>query len=571
MQNADWIILIGYLAGTVFIGVFLGRIVKNASDMFSAGGRSPWWLSGLSAFMTMFSANTFVVWGGIAYQHGLVAVTINICYGVAALLAGYTVAGKWKKLGIETPAEYIEKRFGRGAVHFYTWFMMTFRLVGTGGALYAIARLTLAIIAGDTGPEDGALASSQLNIAIVIFAAFVVGYTMIGGLWAVLMTDTLQFIVLNLAVIFVIPLSLVQVGGFEGFLQQAPEGFLALTQPMSDSEAKYTWLFLIGWVAIHYFMIGAEWAFVQRYLCVPSESDARKSSYLFGALYLFSPFLWLLPPLLWRIRQPIPEGADAAAATKMAETAYILSCKAVLPNGMLGLMLAALFSATASMISSQLNVFSGVLTRNIYQPLVGQVSDRQLIFMGRVFTCVLGVFIAGVAMATPHLGGAAKVIITVTEIMVTPLLAPTLFALFFRNLGLRAIWATVGICFPLGLLAKFTGALSGLWIADTTFIGVILPMLIVGFMILVFRGEDPGWARIEKSRALAREAPQVESSALPALIVSISLAICALTLFALILVNTRERVMLAAFGSALLLLSGGTYALARKLRARQAA
>jgi solute:Na+ symporter, SSS family len=571
MQNADWIILIGYLAGTVFIGVFLGRIVKNASDMFSAGGRSPWWLSGLSAFMTMFSANTFVVWGGIAYQHGLVAVTINICYGVAALLAGYTVAGKWKKLGIETPAEYIEKRFGRGAVHFYTWFMMTFRLVGTGGALYAIARLTLAIIAGDTGPEDGALASSQLNIAIVIFAAIVVGYTMIGGLWAVLMTDTLQFIVLNLAVIFVIPLSLVQVGGFEGFLQQAPEGFLALTQPMSDSEAKYTWLFLIGWVAIHYFMIGAEWAFVQRYLCVPSESDARKSSYLFGALYLFSPFLWLLPPLLWRIRQPIPEGADAAAVTKMAETAYILSCKAVLPNGMLGLMLAALFSATASMISSQLNVFSGVLTRNIYQPLVGQVSDRQLIFMGRVFTCVLGVFIAGVAMATPHLGGAAKVIITVTEIMVTPLLAPTLFALFFRNLGLRAIWATVGICFPLGLLAKFTGALSGLWIADTTFIGVILPMLIVGFMILVFRGEDPGWARIEKSRALAREAPQVESSALPALIVSISLAICALTLFALILVNTRERVMLAAFGSALLLLSGGTYALARKLRARQAA
>ena len=64
MHLTDWIVLVCYLAGTVFVGVFLGRMVKNSSDMFSAGGQSPWWISGLSAFMTMFSANTFVVWGG---------------------------------------------------------------------------------------------------------------------------------------------------------------------------------------------------------------------------------------------------------------------------------------------------------------------------------------------------------------------------------------------------------------------------------------------------------------------------------------------------------------------------
>src|SRR6056300_1217097 len=106
MQVADWGILGLYLAGTVWVGVFLGRFVKNSSDMFAAGGQSPWWISGLSAFMTMFSANTFVVWGGIAYEHGLVAVMINLCYGIAAIAAGFTVAGKWKQLGIETPADY---------------------------------------------------------------------------------------------------------------------------------------------------------------------------------------------------------------------------------------------------------------------------------------------------------------------------------------------------------------------------------------------------------------------------------------------------------------------------------
>ena len=560
MPAADWTILALYLAGTVLVGVFLGRFIKNSSDMFAAGGQSPWWISGLSAFMTMFSANTFVVWGGIAYEHGVVAIAINLCYGIAAIACGYTVAGKWKRMGIGTPAEYIEKRFGRGALHFYTWFMMAFRIVGTGGALYAIARLTLAVMSGGGSAGDAALAGADLNIAILVFALIVVGYTMIGGLWAVLMTDTLQFIILNLAVLFVVPLSLARVGGLSTFFEKAPEGFLAVT---SD---KYTFLFLAGWVAIHYFMIGAEWAFVQRYLCVPTPKDARKSTFLFGALYLFSPFLWLLPPLLWRVQQPIPAGAEPETVTKMAETAYILSCKAVLPVGMLGLMLAALFSATASMISSQLNVFSGVLTENIYKPLAQDPSDKKLVRMGRLFTLVLGVLIALIAMATPLLGGAAKMIIGVTELMVTPLLAPTLLALFIPRLGIRTIWATVGICFPLGLLAKFTGLLQGTWIANTTFTGVFLPLIVIGLMALFCRREVPGWAAI---RDLAdREAKRAHppSSAFPALIVSISLAVAAVTLFGLIPINETSQGLLAGFGAGLLVLAALLFVLSRRMR-----
>lgn len=548
MHEIDWIILIGYLAGTVLVGVFLGKMVKNASDMFAAGGRSPWWLSGLSAFMTMFSANTFVVWGGIAYQHGLVAVAINICYGIAALLAGYTVAGKWKELGVATPAEYIEKRFGRPAVHFYTWFMVVFRLVGTGGALYAIARLTVAIIFEGNASGESALSSSQLNGAIIIFTLVVVGYTMIGGLWAVLVTDMIQFFILNVAIIFVIPLSIQKVGGLGNFFNQAPEGFFSVTQSMSDETAKYTWLFLIGWVAIHYFMIGAEWAFVQRYLCVPSKKDARKSAFLFGGLYLFSPFLWLLPPLLWRVQQPIPLDADPEMITHLSETAYILSCKAVLPIGMLGLMLAALFSATASMISSQLNVFSGVLTNNIYKPLIGEVSERSLVLVGRLFTVLLGVCIAGIAIATPYLGGAASLIISVTELMVTPLLAPTLIALFSPRLGMNAIWTAVGICFPLGLLAKFTSIFDGWWFGNTTFTGVILPVVIILLMDRICRKKNAGWIRIEASRKKSESEQPLRPNALPILIIGLSLGVCALTFFGLMLINEPERALLGIFG-----------------------
>ena len=553
MTNADWIVFTAYLMGTVAVGLFLGRLVKNSKDLFTAGGKSPWWLSGLSAFMTMFSANTFVVWGGIAYEHGIVAVIINLCYGIAALLTGFTVAGKWKELGISTPAEYVDRRFGRGALHFYTWFMTTFRIVGTGGALYAIARLTLAVMGGS---ESAGLTSTALNLAIAVFALIVVLYTMVGGLWSVLVTDALQFIVLNLAVIFVIPLSLVRAGGLSGFVEGAPEGFFNAT---SD---RYTFLFLLGWVAIHYFMIGADWAFVQRNLCVETPRAARRSNYLFGVLYLFSPLLWLLPPMLWRIQQPIPPDATAEMVTKLSETAYIMSCMAVLPAGMLGLMLAALFSATASMISSQLNVFSSVLTKNIYEPLAGSPSDAKLLRVGRIFTVILGVLIALIAIATPYLGGAARLIIAVTQVMVTPLLAPTLASLFFRKVNASTIWITVGICFPLGLLAQFTDFLKKTPLQDTTVTSVILPLVIVAGCIVLGRKKAPEWTYPEAQP----EEPTPESgntSHLPARILALCVSACGVTLFALILVNTEARGWLAGFGALLLLIAALILGLSR--------
>ncbi len=76
MQPLDLVVIVLYVAGLLAMGVMFARRMNNAREMFAAGGQSPWWLSGLSAFMTMFSAGTFVVWGGIAYKFGMVGVAI---------------------------------------------------------------------------------------------------------------------------------------------------------------------------------------------------------------------------------------------------------------------------------------------------------------------------------------------------------------------------------------------------------------------------------------------------------------------------------------------------------------
>lgn len=551
MTLTDYLVLLTYLLGIFAVGVGLSVKVKDTDGLFAASGQSPWWASGLSAFMTMFSAGTFVVWGGIAYRLGLVAVMINICYGVAAMLVGYFVAGRWKQLGIRTPAEFIEKRFGRAALHFYTWSMMIYRMVGVAVALYSLAVLLVALMPLPNGNplRDPATGNLSITWAILLFGGIVVIYTMIGGLWAVLMTDVLQFIVLNLTVLFIIPLIIRDVGGFSALIEKAPEGFLS---PVAED---YTWFFLLGWVAIHFFMVGAEWAFVQRFLCVPSERDARKSTYLFGILYLVSPILWLLPPLAYRAIDP---NADP-------EQAYVLSCKHVLPIGMLGLMIAAMFSATASMVSSQLNVFAGVLTEDVYRKLRPETADSQLLMVGRGMSFVLGAILIAIAIAVPALGGAEDVIVTITSLMVGPLLAPTIWGLFSRSVSQSAVWWTAGVCFVAGLVVRFIApdffASYGKY--PDVIVGVILPVAVLCGIQIYSKGISPGWEKIRAAIAAedARKAPSAAAPIVqtydptPAYIVAGALLVCAIMMVALLFVNAKDLQTIGLFAGILFVMA----------------
>ena len=505
MTLSDYIVLIAYVAGVFVIGGLFGGKIKTSRDMFAAGGTSPWWVSGLSGFMTMFSAGTFVVWGGIAYKHGAVAISISLCYGVSALFVGWFIAGKWNKTGMTTAAEFIELRFGKAALQFYTWSGMTYKLISVGVALYSVAVLISAMVTLPEGApfRDPATGNLALNWAVLIFGGIVVVYTVVGGLWAVLMTDVLQFIVLTLAVTIVAPMILghADVGGLSGFLAKSPDGFL------SPTSGDFTWIFLMAWMAIHVFIIGGEWAFVQRFLCVPTEKDARKSSWLFGIMYLISPVLWMLPPMVYRLINPEADPKEA----------YILACREVLPPGVIGLMLAAMFSATASMVDSQLNVFSGVLTRDFYRNMFRpELSEENLVGVGRIITTVLGLALIALALAVPYLGGAENVILSVTSLIVVPLLAPTVWGLLSRRIGTQSVWLTAGICFFAGALVNFGFSKGGflenvsaletftIWIQSNhrlmqQLVGVLLPILILAYLEWRSSETDLGWSHVQDS------------------------------------------------------------------------
>lgn len=556
MEFMDYMVLAAYVAGVLVISAFFGKKVKNSRDMFAAGGQSPWWVSGLSGFMTMFSAGTFVVWGGIAYRSGIVAVAINMCYGIAGLLVGFFVAGHWRRLGVRTPAEYIELRFGKGAIHLYTWTMLIYRMIGVSVALYSLAVILTALMPLAEGNFLRSDITGNLSLvwAIVFFGSFMIIYTMAGGLWSVLMADVLQFIVLNLAVIFVVPLCIMSIGSLEQFAASAPDQFF------SPVTGEYTWIFLAGWCAIHFFMVGAEWAYVQRFICVPTASDSRKSAWMFGVLYLISPWLWLLPPLLYR-------GIDPNADP---EQAYILACRAVLPTGMLGMVLAAMISATASTVSAQLNVFAGVLTSDFYRRLFRPAAtESHLVSVGRCITVLLGLTIILLAILVPAMGGAKDVIITVTSLIVGPLLAPSIWGLFSKRIKTSAVWIVALLCFGLGVFVEF-GLVPGNGFSDSAplhsvsewarafnprtrqmIIGVGLPLAALLFMELFSRGESPGWQRITRQMKEQIEAKTPITSHLPALVVACSMAYFGILMTVIALVNPEDWKIIAVFAGIL--------------------
>lgn len=488
MTIIDYLIIILYFVGLLVLGGTLGKRIKSSKEMFIAGKNASWWMSGLSSYMTIFSAGTFVVWGGVAYRSGIVAIVVGLMLGISSLLVGLFLAGKWSRMKINSPAEYLGVRFGQPSVKFYTITGMIGRAVHTAVALYAVAIMVVAVMPLPAGhfladPQTGHM---SVTWAILIMGAITFIYTATGGFIAVVMTDIIQFAVLIAMILIMVPISFNSVGGVGEFISRAPDGFFALV----NDQYSLGWMVL--WCILHFFMIGGDWPFVQRYISVPTSRDARKSVYLVAALYMVTPLIWYVPALVYRVINP-----DANP-----EQAFMLMSQYVLGAGMIGLMLAALMSATMSMVSSMLNVFANVFTYDIFKPLRPLSSDKTLMRTGRVFTFTYGVIITAIAVAIPYLGGAERVVVSILTLVISPLFIPSIWGLFSKRIGQKAIWWSMIPTFMVAILVKTGWVFKDFIDQHATFIdafiGLVLPLTILSIIELILwkKGEDPGWERL---------------------------------------------------------------------------
>ena len=486
MVQLDFIVMAVFALLIFSIGLAFTRMgSKSGQAFFEAGGETPWWINGLSLFISYFSAGTFVVWGSIAYKHGLVANTIQLTMAFSGLMVAMFIAARWKRTKTKTAAEYIGKRFDTKTQQFYTYLILVLSLVNTGAVLYPVGKMVYVAT------------PFSLNACIIGIGVIIVFYTAAGGLWAVLVTDVVQFIILMAAVLIVIPAAFTEIGGASNLFSKAPADFF---EPFTHD---YTAGFILAFIGYQTVYIGGNWSYVQRYTSVSSERNAKKVGYLFAFLYLLSPFIWMLPPMIYRIINPDLQGLEP-------EGAYMMLCQKVLPAGLIGLVLSGMISATSSKANTTINLASTVFAQDVYRKVFRPMAtEREQIFMARLFTLLFGAGTIGVAMLVPKAGGIVEVVLSIAAIAGGALFAPIIWSLFsLRQTSFSVVTTTVFSLIVSLFFKVIAPSLIGIKFDRTmeTILGVGLPLLLLtAFEVYYFMNKKISSRAIALSEDLKKE------------------------------------------------------------------
>lgn len=471
-----------YLILMIVVGVVFARYNKTLKDLFAAGGGAPWWLCGISSYMTFFSAGTFVMWGSMAYCFGWVAITIQWVIVAGAAVATFFFAAKWKRIGVDSPIEFLEQRYSFSVRQLYIWIRVPFGVFLAAQAVYSISILA----------HDQIGMGISLTAIIVLMTFVIILYTVLGGLWAVLTTDLLQFFVLTLITLLALPLALKAIGGIDNFISQAPAGFFNLAQDASaysePNKVKFTWSYFLWWTILQIFNICTMWELIQRFQSCESEKKAIKSGWLVTGMYVIMPIFWLVPLMIFRIITPEFINPLDPLDTKQAEVVFVAMVGRLLPVGLAGLALAAMFSATGSLVNSALNVMSSVITKDFYNRLIRKAaSDKELVFVGRVAILLLGLFVILIASQIYKWGGAVKFFFIMVPITLGPLAVPFLWGIITKKGGAKTVWTSVICGVTVSLAVQFIlphygieSSLAGRLFASTF---VPLAVLFVGSFI----------------------------------------------------------------------------------------
>ena len=483
MSRIDWAAVIIYMAIITGVGVYFSRYMRKVADFFKGGNEIPWWLSGISMYMTGFSAFVFVAYAAMAYKFGFMAATLCWTAAPAYLIGAYFIAPRWRRTGIMTPVEYLESRYNNTIRQLFGWVGIPVRLIDDALKIVAMGTFIAVFMEVD------------IVWAMAALGAVVVVYCVIGGLWAVVITDMVQFVVLSVSLAIVVPLAVLKVGGLRQVVTGSPAGFFRFINP---GHPEIGWAYYAVFFLLILLSYNSTWSMVQRSYCVKDERAARKASTLAAVLTFLTPPLWILPSIC--ARQLLPG--------LVAEESFVRLCVDILPAGFLGVVLAGMFSATMSTLSSDYNIFAGVITEDIYHRLINRrASERRRLYVGRLSLLAVGAVGVGIAIYVESTKtGLFKWMAEAFGIALPPMAVPMIGGLFYRRTSARGCLATyfaglttaIALKFVLPVCLPAAAAGGEAWKAPFE--------LFVGANILVSVAVFFGWGLVFPRRGAAEEA-----------------------------------------------------------------
>ena len=390
----NWIVVVVYLLGMVAIGYwFMKRESASTTEAYFRGGQKiPFWVAGLSIFATMLSAITFMAVPGAAYAtnwNGYIGqwpILIIVPLVVMFYLPFY------RRLNITTAYEYLEKRFN---VATRVIGSVTFMLFHVGRIAIVLYLPALAL---------SSVTNIDIFAAIAVIGVLCVIYTVMGGIEAVVWTDAIQAIVLIGGALLCFGLVVSQVDGGLGAIGSAmSEQGKGITASWDFSDISIGKGSTSGFVLFVAFMLANLPSYtsgqdvVQRYVTTSSEKEAAKSLWMnIGMVLIGSAIFFGLGTALYVFYQSKPELMDPTLPAKDSVLPYFIMQN--LPVGVAGLIIAGVFAAAQSTISSSLNSVATAFVTDVYGRLLKpESSDAQKLGVAKLVVIILGVLGMGVS------------------------------------------------------------------------------------------------------------------------------------------------------------------------------
>ncbi len=434
-------ILILYFGVLVLMGWFFSKRQKTSNDYFKAGGRVPWWVVGLSIFGTALSAITFMAIPAKAYATDWSYLLFNAGIVIVAPLIVILFIPFYRRINITTAYEYLEQRFN-AATRVITSLTFVIFQIGRMGIVLFLPSIALNVVTG-----------IDLFLCIALMGVFSLIYTMMGGIEAVVWTDALQVVVLmGGAILAVVLISFDVQGGFAGIISVgSADGKFSLPAATLDLRNPTMVTVLVATLFTNLTTYGTDQTIVQRYLTTSTEKQAVKSVWTNAILTIPAALIFFfVGTALYVFFKQNPAMLSSTISDQDAIFPWYIFTR--MPEGVSGLLIAGVFAAAMSTLSSSMNSCATAYMVDIHYRF-GWSKDIVGLKLPRIATLVAG--LAGITFA----------------VMMATLDIKSLWDEFNKILGL--VLGSLGGLFLLGLItrrANGIGAITG--IAGSVFIQI---------------------------------------------------------------------------------------------------
>lgn len=476
MSHLDWTIIVAYLLAVVGLGIAAGFMRRKSAsggeggNYFLAGNTLAWPVIGLAMFAANISTVHLVSLAEAAYKYGLVFGNFEWMAGFTLILLSLFFAPLYLRSRVATLPDFLERRFNRGCRDVLSVISLFSAIViHMGVALYTAAWVLRGILG--LAPDATIFGVDALMLFIAILGLLTGVYTMLGGLLAVVWTESVQTILLLVGAIVITVTGFWKIGGWTELahtLASHPHplasvadskvtwgtgNFLHMARDSKDASGLSWYSILLGYPVLGIWYWCCDQTIVQRVLAAKDEKSARLGPLFCAFLKILPVFIFVLPGVICVAL--VQKHVFGSAAPQTAADTYTFLVTHLLPIGLKGLVAAAMLAAAMQTCSAALNSTATLVAYDLFKRHQPDISDHKLVRIGKI-TTVVGTILA--IVASPLFGHYTTIFEGINKLIsyvAPPITAVFLLGVFWKRASGKSAFITLIAGMALGFTAFY--------------------------------------------------------------------------------------------------------------------